>query len=61
MPAFSFASGRLLGTVSWKECDCLAAQGLSLVVPPCLPTLMSTLLGFMLPPTPLEMAVPELE
>lgn len=48
-----------LGAVSWEGCDCLAAQGLSLVVPPCLPTLMSTLLGFMLPPTPLEMAVLE--
>lgn len=59
MPAFSFASGKPLGTVSWKGCDCLAAQGLSLVVPPCLPTLMSTLLGFTLSPTPLEMAVPE--
>lgn len=50
MPALSFASGKTLGSFSWEWCDCLAAQGLSLVVPPCLPTLMSTLLAFMLPP-----------
>lgn len=54
MPALSFASGKPLGAVSWEQRDCLAAQGLSLVVPPCLPTLMSALLGFLLPPALLE-------